>query len=366
MKKAIYALSADPITKGHLNIIKRASSMFEHLIIGIGNNASKNYMFSSDKRLKMTKEAVSALSLNNVSIETFDGALADFSFKHNANVIVRGLRNINDFQQEQDLANINKSLNSNLETCFILTENEHSYISSSASKEIIKNNYFADKYLPLSSKVALQNKINKQTFIGITGLMGSGKSYLSEKLESYSKSTDTQIHNLDLDLLCHEVYSDNPTFESQRQQILKEFGTLERKEIGEQVFSNPSQLKKLNEIFKPVIEYQVRKHSTGKEGVIVINGATIVSMGLLSTMCNNRIAFVDTKDEIRQKRCLEGRNIEKEVIKARDDMMMNFETQSKLIKKEIHKECFGEFITISNNDKKINISKIYEKIIRMC
>lgn len=370
MKKAIYALSADPITKGHLNIIKRAAKMFETLIVGIGNNASKNYMFTPEERLKMSKDAVKTLGLDNIEVSIFDGTLADFAFKAGANVVVRGLRNINDFQQEQDLANINKSLNEELETCFILTENENSYISSSASKEIIKNNYFAEQYLPLSSKVALQSKINNQCFIGVTGLMGSGKSFVSKNLEAYSKSltasNHVEIHNLDLDALCNEVYNlENKTFEKQRQQILDEFETLDRSIIGKSVFSNPKKLKKLNSIFKNVIPYQVRQHSIGKKGIILINGATIVSMNLLTSMCNNKIVLVDTKKEIRHKRCLEGRDIKSEIIDARDEMMMKLSDQVEVINESIETESFGKFIRVNNDNKKINIKTIYDEVIKL-
>lgn len=364
MKKAIYALSADPITYGHLNIIERASNMFVHVVVGIGNNASKKYTFSPEKRAAIAMKSIQALKLNNVSVEIFDGSLADFAFDVDANVIVRGLRNINDFQQEQELANINKSLNANLETCFILTDNEHAYISSSASKEIIKNNYFADKYLPLHSKNALQKSINKQIFIGITGLMGSGKSHVAEKLDSYSKSMDVRIHNLDLDLLCHDVYdTSKEKFQKFRDEIFNEFGTLERKEIGAMVFSDQKKLQRLNEIFRPVIEYQVRKMSVGKEGIILINGATILSMNLLSLMCNNRVVVVKTDDEIRHQRCFEGRGIEKEIVEKRDQMMMPIEEQIKKINEEIEKDNFGFVIEFNNNDRKSNIVKLYNQII---
>ena len=136
MKKAIYALSADPITKGHIDVILRAADMFDELIIAIGDNPSKNYMLNKEERLSITKSIFK--NKNNISVKYFQGALVDFSYKVDSNIIVRGLRNINDFQFEQELAAINKSLKPNLETCFILSEPNKSHISSSSSKAIVK------------------------------------------------------------------------------------------------------------------------------------------------------------------------------------------------------------------------------------
>lgn len=361
MKKAIYALSADPVTNGHLNIIKRASTMFDNLIIAVGNNAKKNYLFDLTKRVEFIETAIKPLNIeSNIEVIGFSGALADIAYEKGANIIVRGLRNVNDFQEEQILANVNKSLNSELETCFILTELEHSFVSSSASKEIIKTFNFGDEYLPLSSKTALQSKLNEQFFIGITGLMGSGKSYIAEKLESYNP---TEIFNIDLDKLCHEVYEENSEkFERERLKLKKHFGTLDRKIIGEKVFSNPSDLKFLNEVFKPVIKYQVRQSTKNKKGIFLINGATIVSLGLLKEICNNNLVMINAKDEVRHKRCQEFRNIKPEIVKARDEMMLPYNKQKEIVLKSIEENNFGNLIEFNNDQDFADIKELTQLI----
>jgi pantetheine-phosphate adenylyltransferase len=363
MKTAIYALSADPITKGHLNIIQRSAKMFDKIIVAIGNNDRKQYMFEQAERKSMVRKAIKTLPKKiqeSIEVHQFKGALADFAFEHNASVIVRGLRNVNDFQAEQDLANINKSVGSgDLETCFILTEANQSAVSSSASKEIIKNHYFGDDFLPVNTKVALQKKINNQAFIGITGLMGSGKSHIATQLENASKRSGVSLLNLDLDLLCHEVYNEeNVKFAKEREELIANFGTLERSVIGKKAFEDPLYLNVLNSIFKPVIEYQVREKSKDHEGIVLINGATIVSMGYLTKLCNNRIIMVEATPETRIKRCQEGRNIEEEVIEARDKQMLTYKEQYDIINEQIQKDNFGFVISVDNNDNKFSLKSL--------
>lgn len=367
MKKAIYALSADPITKGHLSLIERASKMFDQLVVAIGNNDKKKYLFTSEERLSITEQSLKTLDLSGCDVHAavFSGSLANFAFENDINVVVRGIRNAKDFQEEQDLANINKTLNNGLETCFILTEANQSSVSSSAAKEIIRNGHFADDFLTLHSKSKLQNKINNQRFIGITGLMGSGKSFISEQLDKMSEGmSDIRIHNLDLDLLCNEVYDlDNLKFEKQRKMIIDIFGSLDKRMISDTIFSSKVHLDLLNDIFKPVIEYQVQKHSENKKGIILINGATIVSMGFLSSLCNNNILMVKSDIKTRYNRCNEKRNIPNEIIEKRDQSMLSYEEQEAMILKKITKDKFGFLKTIENNGNKINFKTLINEII---
>lgn len=364
MTKAIYALSADPITLGHMNVIERAAKMFDEVIVGIGQNAKKNYLFPLAKREEIARKSLTSLmSKYDIKILSFEGALVDFAMENEATVVIRGLRDVNDFQSEQNLAGINKNLYKDLETCFILSEGEY-YVSSSATKEIISNGFSADNYLTIPAKAELQKALKNQRFIGITGLMGSGKSYVASQLEQYSQNQNVKIWNLDLDELCNEVYDiENRTFEKQRRLIIEEFGSLNKKEIAEQIFSSSDKLKKINKIFKEVIEYQIRKKSKDKEGVILLNGATIIANNYLN-LANNQMLFVNAKTKTRMVRCLEGRNIQPETISSRDSVMMEIEKQKEMLQKEIEKSGFGFSIDI-DNEKRVNIKKIYDQLIEI-
>lgn len=135
MKSAVYPGSFDPITLGHLDVIKRASKMFDHLTVSVLDNKAKNALFSVEERVSMLKEATK--DLPNVSIDSFNGLLIDYAKEKNIHVSVRGLRAITDFEYELQIAQTNKLLSKgNLDTVFLTTSLEYAYLSSSGVKEI--------------------------------------------------------------------------------------------------------------------------------------------------------------------------------------------------------------------------------------
>ncbi len=139
MKRAIYPGSFDPMTYGHLDIIKRASSMFDELIVGVLNNKVKTPLFSVEERVNILKEATK--DLPNVHIDSFSGLLIDYCSKNNLHVAVRGLRAISDFEYELQIAQTNRKLsNGELDTVFLTTSLEYAYLSSSSVKEIASFN----------------------------------------------------------------------------------------------------------------------------------------------------------------------------------------------------------------------------------
>ena len=135
MKTAIYPGSFDPVTFGHLDIIKRSASLADHLIVGVLNNSSKTPLFSVDERVNMIKEVTA--DIPNVEVLSFSGLLVDFARKHNVQVIIRGLRAVTDFEYELQIAQTNSKLsNGMLDTVFLTTSLEYAYLSSSSVKEI--------------------------------------------------------------------------------------------------------------------------------------------------------------------------------------------------------------------------------------
>lgn len=134
MRIAVYPGSFDPITNGHLDIIERASRIFDIVIVGVLNNSSKNPLFTASERVMLIEKVTD--KLENVKVECFDGLLVDFASQHNANVIIKGLRTVNDFEYEFQMALLNKTLNSECETMFMMTNSKYSYISSSMVKEL--------------------------------------------------------------------------------------------------------------------------------------------------------------------------------------------------------------------------------------
>lgn len=139
MKVAVYPGSFDPVTYGHLDIIKRASQMFDKVIVAVMCNSAKTPLFTLDERVKMLRESVS--DLNNVYVESFSGLLIDYCKKENIHIVIRGLRAITDFEYELQIAQTNKELShSEVDTVFLTTSLQYSYLSSSVVKEVASYN----------------------------------------------------------------------------------------------------------------------------------------------------------------------------------------------------------------------------------
>ncbi|MBR7163815.1 MAG: pantetheine-phosphate adenylyltransferase [Clostridia bacterium] len=134
MSIAIYPGSFDPVTCGHLDIIRRSCKLFDTVIIAVLNNSAKNPLFSVDERIELIKKSIT--DLTNCKVMYFDGLLVDFAKQQSATAVIKGLRTISDFEYEYQMAQLNKKLNANIETLFMVTNANYSYISSSVVKEI--------------------------------------------------------------------------------------------------------------------------------------------------------------------------------------------------------------------------------------
>jgi len=146
-KKAVYAGSFDPITNGHLDIIQRASKLFDELCVAVVVNPNKKCLFELDERMDLIKKVCSGI--DNVSVSTFSGLLADFVDENDFNAVVRGLRNINDYASEKEMASINSKLyTKGTETVFFMAEQECTHISSSMVKEVASLGGNIDSFVP--------------------------------------------------------------------------------------------------------------------------------------------------------------------------------------------------------------------------
>ena len=145
MKTAIFPGSFDPITLGHKDIIEKSLNIFDSVIIGIGQNSEKKYMFSAERRKQFVEETFK--SINNIEVKIYDELTVDFCKKNNADFIIRGLRNVSDFEFEKNIALTNRK-SSGIETVFLLTSAKNSYISSGIVRELIKNNGDYSLFIP--------------------------------------------------------------------------------------------------------------------------------------------------------------------------------------------------------------------------
>lgn len=156
MRIAVYPGSFDPVTNGHLDIIKRASKLYDKVIVGVLNNASKSPVFTAEERKEMIDAAI--CGMDNVSCDIFSGLLVDFAKQNHASVILKGLRTVADFEYEFQMALLNKALNPEYETVFMMTNSQFSYISSSMVKEVAKYQGELEGFVPLCISEKIKTK----------------------------------------------------------------------------------------------------------------------------------------------------------------------------------------------------------------
>lgn len=159
MRIGIYPGSFDPVTLGHLDIILRASKLVDNLIIGVLKNSSKSPLFTSEERVRFLKMVTK--DIPNVTVESYQGLLVDFADEKKANVIVRGLRAITDFEYELQLAQTNHKLNPKVETVFLTTSVEYAYLSSSTVREIASYGGKIDQFVPDCIVQSIYDKFDK-------------------------------------------------------------------------------------------------------------------------------------------------------------------------------------------------------------
>ena len=163
---AIYPGSFDPPTNGHLDIVERASRLFDRVVIGVGRNLSKKTVFTADERVALMQEACT--QLRNVEVLTFDSLQVEFARQVGANFIIRGIRALSDFEFEFEMANMNRLLAEELEMVFLMTAPEYLFVSASRVKELVAFGAPVDKLVPVNVAKALAKKAKHGLRTGAT------------------------------------------------------------------------------------------------------------------------------------------------------------------------------------------------------
>ena len=158
MKVAIYPGTFDPITNGHLDIILRATKFIDRLVIAVSNNNKKETLFDTNERVEMIKKVIKDQNISNVEVDYFDGLLISYAKKKNANVIIRGLRAISDFEYEFQMTGMNYKLDPKIETVFLMSSDKVQLISSKLIREISSLKGDVSKFVPKSVEERLKKK----------------------------------------------------------------------------------------------------------------------------------------------------------------------------------------------------------------
>ena len=157
-KNAVYPGTFDPITLGHLDVIKRALKIFDSITIAVTTNNSKKPLFSLNERVALVKKTIKEINSDKIQVESFNGLLVDFLKQKNSHIVVRGLRELSDFESEFQQAVVNRKLAPEIDSVFIMTDARYFYVSSSMVKEISKFKGSLDKFVPLDVEKALRKK----------------------------------------------------------------------------------------------------------------------------------------------------------------------------------------------------------------
>jgi pantetheine-phosphate adenylyltransferase len=159
MRRAIYPGSFDPITNGHLDVIERASKLFDEVIVAVADNGEKQPLFTLEERLALLRTTIGAHAA--VRIGQFDGLLVDFAVAEKANAVIRGLRAVSDFEFEFQMALMNRKLQGTVETIFLMPKEDYTYLSSRLVKEIARLGGDVSKFVPGEVALALRRKFAK-------------------------------------------------------------------------------------------------------------------------------------------------------------------------------------------------------------
>ena len=160
MLKGIYPGSFDPVTYGHLDVIERSSKLVDELIVGVLNNKAKSPLFSAEERVRMLNEVTK--DIPNVTVVPFEGLLVDFARKMDAGLVIRGLRAITDFEYELQMAQTNHKMEPDVETVFLTTSLDYSYLSSTTVKEVAAFGGDISQFVPGIVADLIEEKMNKR------------------------------------------------------------------------------------------------------------------------------------------------------------------------------------------------------------
>lgn len=358
--KAILALSGDPITNGHLDVINRASCMFNELIVAIGVNSDKKYTFDLKERERIARDAIPNFSIKVVS---FEGLLIDFAKLINADAIVRSIRNAADYNYEQMLSDINRSQEHGIETIVLFAKQQLTHVSSSVVKELQKHHGDISNYVPINVKDALERKISKQILIGVTGGIGSGKSFVTEKMMRLiaDKYTEINVHNIDLDQIGREILTKakDPYYVNIRKKLVGSFSEdiinhdsdlqycINLSTLTSLMFTNKQNLDSFNEIMKEPTVFAFRKLLTNITGLIFVNSA-LLAESELTHLTNNNIICVTADDVIRHNRLLK-RSYSAEKIHQIFDIQMSQEQKIKYLQRQTKNAAYGHIEVFDNS-----------------
>ena len=336
------------------------------------NNPIKKYLFSTNERIELIKK--SDLIFEKIKIESFNGLLAEYAYKNNIKIIIRGLRNTNDFNYELSLEEGHRYQWESLEFIYFSSKTKYLNHSSSLVKSITYDYGCINPYVSLNVKNALEKKYHHQQIINLSGSIASGKSTIGIKIVEVLKQKGYPAHYIDLDQVVHHLYEFNKHQEYKQLQfqlrqkygenIFDDIGNIKRKSLGEKVFKDPHSIKKLNEMLSLPIKMEIKKRIKTKKGFIFIDGTVIYENGS-EDIGNNNLLLIHCPIPQQINRLQNREGLDYMTAKKRILLANPSSIKIDLFKKAKKKYYFGEIIIYNNNTEpsKKKIEKLISSII---
>jgi pantetheine-phosphate adenylyltransferase len=378
MKEAIYAASLDPITYGHVNIVERALNVFDRLLVGIGVNETKQSLFSLEERETMARKELARFG-TRVRVKSFQGMLSDFAYENNIHTVIRGARSTPDFDYEKLLSDINRYCG--VDTIIYTTIPRLAHVSSSAAKAITLNTgkNILD-YVSMSVKHRLEEVLLEQYRVGITGVIGSGKSHITERFYQFIVQNMLPLvpHIIDMDLIGHYILEKGtePIYKRVREEVcyFLKIKKIDIKKIREKIFDDAmysSNRDGFNKIMREPTMYELRKTllkekgNIGRRSFVIITGALLCEMRGLDEF-NNNLILVDSPKELIIKRLQASRGYSDEVIKQRMGAQLNLSCKGLYQDEKAKEDGYGKAWYVQN-DGHLNVQEldsIFEKVLK--
>ncbi len=311
MPSAVYPGSLDPVTFGHIDAIADTARAFGNVVVALGVNPAKSYMFSLAEREALTRQATAHIP--GVTVTSFSGMLVHYLVRNGQSIVVRGLRDETDYNDSvrQDTYGWQQTLAKDVTAFYVPARPGKEFVSSTSLKVVVKEQGNAVPLAPLSTLQATQARMLGQYLYGITCPSGAGKTTICRKFGEIAKRRGIPLVHIDLDRLGHEILStaEEPLYRKVRADVVAVFGpkvanpdgSINRKQLGQMVFGNADKLAQLNAILHDPIFFRLNDLLRGKSGLFLVDAA-LLAESRRTPLVNNNVLLVEAPSDVLAKR----------------------------------------------------------------